>query len=185
MSLPELNTERTRLVLLPPSAAAKVARYNRDNREHFAPWDPARPAGFYQESFWVAQLARNIDDFENDRGARMWIVDREDDGLIGTVNFSNVVRGAFQACTLGYGVHRAREGKGYMYEALREALRYAFADLRLHRIQANYMPENQRSARLLERLGFVIEGRAKNYLLIAGQWRDHILTSLTNDGHAK
>jgi ribosomal-protein-alanine N-acetyltransferase len=41
---------------------------------------------------------------------------------------------------------------------------------------------NERSGRLLERLGFVREGYARDYLLIAGRWQDHILTSLTNTG---
>ena len=45
---------------------------------------------------------------------------------------------------------------------------------------ANYMPDNLRSAALLKRLGFEVEGLAKNYLYINGQWRDHVLTSLTN-----
>jgi ribosomal-protein-alanine N-acetyltransferase len=45
---------------------------------------------------------------------------------------------------------------------------------------ANYLPENRRSARVLEKLGFRKEGEAKHYLYIDGKWRDHILTSLTN-----
>jgi ribosomal-protein-alanine N-acetyltransferase len=52
--------------------------------------------------------------------------------------------------------------------------------LNLHRVMANYLPENERSARLLARLGFCIEGQANAYLQIAGAWRDHILTSLVN-----
>jgi ribosomal-protein-alanine N-acetyltransferase len=45
---------------------------------------------------------------------------------------------------------------------------------------ANYMPTNKRSGNLLERLGFTVEGYAKDYLLINGSWRDHLLTSGTN-----
>jgi ribosomal-protein-alanine N-acetyltransferase len=52
--------------------------------------------------------------------------------------------------------------------------------MRLHRIMANHRPENERSARLLERLGFVREGLAKDYLFIDGDWCDHVLTSLTH-----
>lgn len=51
-----------------------------------------------------------------------------------------------------------------------------------HRIMANVMPGNRRSARVLKSLGFRIEGRAKAYLLIAGRWEDHVLTSLVNPG---
>jgi ribosomal-protein-alanine N-acetyltransferase len=67
-----------------------------------------------------------------------------------------------------------------MIEALQAAIAFVFGPLRVHRIQANYMPHNLRSGRLLERLGFVEEGLARDYLLIDGRWRDHVLTSLTN-----
>ena len=67
-----------------------------------------------------------------------------------------------------------------MHEALSLLIEFAFSDLCLHRIMANYMPRNKRSAALLERLGFMREGLAKNYLLINGIWEDHVLTSLTN-----
>ena len=58
-----------------------------------------------------------------------------------------------------------------------------FTDYGLHRIQANYMPSNTRSASLLERCGFVREGLAKSYLQIAGRWEDHVLTALVNPNH--
>ena len=67
-----------------------------------------------------------------------------------------------------------------MYEAAKLAIHYALYELRLHRIMANYLPTNERSARLLRRLGFVVEGYARDYLYINGAWRDHILTSLTH-----
>jgi len=69
-----------------------------------------------------------------------------------------------------------------MSEALRAGDGFAFEELRLHRIMANYRPENERSARLLERLGFVREGIARDYLFVDGAWRDHVLTSLTHPG---
>jgi ribosomal-protein-alanine N-acetyltransferase len=47
---------------------------------------------------------------------------------------------------------------------------------------ANYIPTNERSGLLLKRLGFAVEGYARDYLLINGQWRDHVLTALTNQG---
>jgi ribosomal-protein-alanine N-acetyltransferase len=42
---------------------------------------------------------------------------------------------------------------------------------------ANYMPRNDRSGRLLGRLGFEKEGYAKRYLKIEGLWEDHVLTA--------
>ncbi len=68
-----------------------------------------------------------------------------------------------------------------MSEAVAKAIDYMFEKQKLHRIMANYMPSNERSARLLHKLGFVVEGCAKKYLLINGRWEDHILSSLTNE----
>jgi ribosomal-protein-alanine N-acetyltransferase len=67
-----------------------------------------------------------------------------------------------------------------MTEALQVAIAYVFDELKMHRIMASYLPHNQRSGRLLKRLGFVVEGYARDYLMINGQWQDHILTSLVN-----
>ena len=105
---------------------------------------------------------------------------RETLALVGVCNFTNIVRGAFQACTLGYSLSADAQGKGLMYEALTAAIAYMFEIENLHRIMANYVPENRRSADLLRRLGFEIEGHARDYLHINGAWRDHILTAKTN-----
>ncbi len=87
-------------------------------------------------------------------------------------NFSNVVRGSFHACYLGYSIGEKWQGQGLMFEALTSAIRYMQRTQHIHRIMANYMPHNQRSGALLARLGFEKEGYAKDYLLIDGQWRD-------------
>ena len=88
-----------------------------------------------------------------------------------------MVRGVFQACHLGYAVAQRWQGRGLMREALESGLEWAFGPLGLHRVMANYMPRNERSGKLLERLGFEREGYAKRYLCIAGVWEDHVLTA--------
>jgi ribosomal-protein-alanine N-acetyltransferase len=90
------------------------------------------------------------------------------------------VRGAFQAAYLGYNISQDQQGKGLMTEALTAVIDYVFTEINLHRLMANYRPENLASARVLEKLNFTIEGFAKNYLMVDGQWCDHVLTSLTN-----
>ncbi len=93
---------------------------------------------------------------------------------------SQIFRKGFQAAYLGYGIDHDKQRQGLMFEAISAALDYVFNDRNLHRIMANYMPTNERSGNLLKRLGFRVEGYAKDYLLINGSWRDHVLTSLTN-----
>ena len=84
------------------------------------------------------------------------------------------------ACHMGFGIAKAYEGRGLMKSLCLEAIDFAFQDLGLNRIMANYVPSNERSGKLLASLGFVIEGRAARYLKINGVWQDHVLTSLIN-----
>jgi ribosomal-protein-alanine N-acetyltransferase len=106
--------------------------------------------------------------------------------IIGDVNFTNIIRGVFQAAYLGYELDHAQVGKGLMYEALTASIAHVFQHLKLHRLMANHVPSNERSGRLLRRLGFSVEGYARDYLLLDGVWKDHVLTSLLNpDFHAE
>ena len=177
----ELTTERLVLKLGDPSEAASVAGYQSRNRAHFARWEPIRSDAFYTASFWQSQLVEDIKAARLDRRYRLFLRERDrPDRVIGQVHFANVVRGAFQACHLGFGIDATLEGRGLMTEALERAIGYAFDELRLHRIEANHRPENERSGRLLKRLGFVPQGYARDYLRIEGEWRDHVLTALTH-----
>jgi [ribosomal protein S5]-alanine N-acetyltransferase len=172
-----------RLTVRPATAAdvPDVVAYFRDNQAFLEQWEPARPEGFYTEQFWSEQVARNREHAEQDRALRMFIFPNDaPEEVIGTVNLTEFVRGAFHACYLGYGLSAAREGQGYMREALRVAIPHAFGPLRMHRIMANYLPHNRRSAGVLKALGFQVEGYARDYLRINGRWEDHVLTSLTN-----
>lgn len=81
---------------------------------------------------------------------------------------------------LGYNLAQHEQGKGYMTEAVSGGVAFAFQTWKLHRVAANYMPQNHRSADVLRRCGFQVEGRASAYLLINGRWEEHVLTSITN-----
>ena len=174
-----LETPRLRLLLPPGAAAAAVAAFHEHNRSHFAPFEPLRPEGFHAVEAWTTRLEEFRREFANDRSLRLWLTLREDGDCVGWAHFTQIVRGPFQACRLGYGIGATHEGQGLMTEALATALQYVGGELGLHRVEANHLPENARSARLLARLGFVVEGQARDYLRIAGAWRDHVLTSWT------
>ena len=97
----------------------------------------------------------------------------EDRRIIGVCNLSQIFRGNLQQAFLGYWVGAAFSGRGYMTDALRLVLRYAFENLKLHRIEANIQPENGDSKRLVTRVGFRLEGFSPRYLKVVGRWRDH------------
>lgn len=181
MTPPCLETERLHVALMQPGMENALISFHRDNREHFAPWDPPQPENSLDQDHWRGNTTRAQLEFDSGIGVRFVVSTREvPSHIIGTVNFSQISRGPFQAAFLGYKLARDSEGRGLMRETLTACLRYMFDEWRLHRIHANYAPENLRSGRLLARLGFTIEGYARDYLFINGAWRDHVLTSLTN-----
>lgn len=182
MSALPLQTPRLIVTLPQPELAAPMLDFARRNREHLSPWNPPEPPGLYTLDHWRGVVERATQAFGDGSGVRLWIVARDTpDRVIGSIGFSQIARGPFCSCVLGYQIDRECQGKGMMREALEAAIPYMFNEQKLHRIAANYRPENLRSGRLLASLGFRIEGYAKNYLFIDGDWRDHILTAIVND----
>jgi [ribosomal protein S5]-alanine N-acetyltransferase len=185
-TIPVILTPRLLLTILPPSEAPRLVAYATENADHLTPWEPPPPPGYYTEAFWTGRLERNREELERDQSLRLTLTVRHDpEGpILGHCNFNQFVRGAFQACILGYSLDHRFVGQGIMTEALKGAIAYVFGTLGFHRIMANHLPTNERSGRLLRRLGFIPEGYARDYVFINGAWRDHVLTALTNPAPA-
>jgi [ribosomal protein S5]-alanine N-acetyltransferase len=178
---PLFETDRLRVRLPCREDAGAVARFYGDNRDHLQPWSPTFPPGMFAADFWAAEIERRLADFDAGREVRAFLFGRDDPcRLIGSVTLSQIARGVFQACNLGYALAADAQGHGYMLEAVRGMVAYAFGPLGLHRVMAGYMPRNRRSAAVLRQAGFVVEGYARRYLLIDGRWEDHVLTAITN-----
>ena len=101
------------------------------------------------------------------------LVVADDGSLVGVVNINNIVRGVLLSGTLGYYAFERHAGSGRMREGLSLVISRAFGELGLHRLEANIQPDNERSKRLVESLGFRLEGFSPEYLFIACAWRDH------------
>jgi ribosomal-protein-alanine N-acetyltransferase len=105
----------------------------------------------------------------------------DDEAIVGLFELSDVVRGAFQNAYLGYWVGGPFAGQGYMREGMQLALRFAFKELKLHRVEANIQPANKRSLALAKKSGFRREGFSPRYLKIGGRWRDHERWAILSD----
>lgn len=173
-----LTTPRTVLTAAGPADAPALESYYARNADHLAPWEPLRPEGFHSEASWRTRLEEQLDDITAGRmlpmAARLL---GASDEIIAVCNLSNIARGPFQACAMGYSIAAAHEGKGLMIEVVGAVVDHALGPMGLNRVMANHLPENTRSAALLARLGFEREGYARRYLKIAGEWRDHVLNS--------
>jgi ribosomal-protein-alanine N-acetyltransferase len=93
--------------------------------------------------------------------------------MVGFISISNIVRGFFQSAYLGYYAFAGHERQGLMRAALGLTVRMAFAQLKLHRLEANIQPGNAASIALVRSCGFSKEGYSPRYLKIGGRWRDH------------
>lgn len=159
--------------------AQRLLDFHHENRTHLIPWEPERPESFYTNAYWEEQMASRADEML--AGRAIFFIALNDEGkMIASCNLTNIVRGVFQAGYLGYAVAKDYEGKGVMKSLCQHVIRYAFDELKLNRIMANYLPENERSGWLLKSLGFEREGYARRYLKIHGRWQDHVLTALIN-----
>ena len=183
LALPQLTTPR--LVLRVPAVgdAEALAAFVSRNREHLRLFEPARPDSYFTPQFWAKELSILPSRVLREELVAFILVSRvgASPTVVGRCSLTGIVRGPFQAAYLGFGLDHAHVGQGFMTEALQSVLGFAFGSLELHRIMANHVPGNERSARLLERLGFEREGYAKAYLYLDGRWQDHVLTALTND----
>jgi ribosomal-protein-alanine N-acetyltransferase len=176
-----INTENLKLFLPKMDQADLALDYFIRNRDYLTPTNPVLPPDFFTKLFWEKRLGQNISEYHNDQSARLFIEHKQiKNKFIGIVNFTQITRGPFQACSLGYSIDKEFQGQGVMFEALSSAIKYIFDEKHLHRIMANYLPENQRSGQLLNGLGFTIDGTSQDFLFINGEWRTHVLSSLTN-----
>ncbi len=173
-----------RRVLLRPLASTDFRQWRevrRRNAGWLLKWEPRPPKG-------------NPDDTENLAafGARCGARQREwqlgtgygfgifvEGMLAGEINVSGIQRGPFQNAYIGYWIDEARAGQGYVPEALATVARFAFEDVRLHRLQVAIIPRNRASRRVVEKLGLREEGLAVRYLAINGVWEDHLRYAIT------
>lgn len=150
------------------------------NDAWLSPWEATLPGGPVLDTgrSGYAALARTLRR-EARRGVSLpWVVTYHGE-FAGQLTVGGIVWGS--ACTgqAGYWVDERVAGRGVMPTALALAVDHCLFVVGLHRIEANIRPENVRSRRVVEKLGFREEGLRRRYLHIDRQWRDHLCFALT------
>ena len=160
-----MTAGRVRLTLPSARDREEFLRLARSSRDLHRPWvyPPATPR----------QYVQYIKKTHTERYQGFFLRDGQSDGIAGVFELSEITRGILQSAYLGFYAMAPHEGRGYMREGLQLVLRYAFRDLKLHRVEAAVQPENARSIALVGRCGFKKEGFSPRYLKIGGRWRDH------------
>lgn len=176
------RTERLVLKVPGKNFADSVLDYYIRNKEFLEEWESVKKDDFYTLKYHEDQMEIELFNIYNKRSFRVWIFKNDDENkAIGSIGFSNIVYGVFLSCHLGYKLDKDEINNGYITEALQKGIEIIFNEYKLHRIEANIMPKNKRSMRVVEKLGFYNEGLAYNYLKINGKWEDHIHMVLLND----
>ncbi len=177
-----IDTER--MVLRPPQHTdfRPWSELRRNSAEFLQPWEPSWSTdhltrkGFVNRVYWAN---RSI---QQGTAVPLFLIRRDDNGLLGAITLDNIRRGPAQAGTIGYWIGSEYAREGYMREALTAMVHHAFEVLGLSRIESACLPENAASRGLLESCGYKYEGVAQSYLQINGRWRNHVLyANLRND----
>ena len=157
------------------------SRLRGESREFLAPWEPTWAADELSRGAFRRRLRRYQREIRGDLAYPFLLIRRPDDLLMGGCTLSNVRRGVTQSAAVGYWVGARYARHGHMFAALNAMLPFVFGVLGLHRLEAACIPENEPSRSLLLKVGFREEGRARSYLQINGEWRDHILFALLEE----
>ena len=181
-----IETERT--ILRPPqhSDFRQWSALRRDSADFLKPWEPTwaedhlSRRGFTNRVYWAQ---RSI---SNGNAVPLFLIRRADDALLGAITLDHIRRGPAQAGMCGYWMGQSFIRQGYMKEALRAVVHYAFTTLDLSRIESACLPENAASRGVLEKCGYKYDGVAQSYLQINGRWRNHVLyANLRGDRRGK
>jgi ribosomal-protein-alanine N-acetyltransferase len=152
-----------------------------ESREFLAPWEPIWAADELSRSAFRRRIRRYQREIRSDLAYPFFVFRKEDNLLMGGCTLSNVRRGVTQSAAIGYWIGERYARHGHMHSALAALIPFVFHVLALHRLEAACIPENGASRALLLKVGFREEGRARRYLQINGEWRDHVLFALLED----
>ncbi|GGF91224.1 putative ribosomal-protein-alanine acetyltransferase [Paenibacillus albidus] len=159
--------------------AEELTAMYKHNREFFEKFSPSN-LEVYTEEHQLQMIIKSKADRAEDRKYDFMVCHTEDDRIIGNIGLSFVARGPLQSCMIGYSLDQDYNGKGYMTEAVKQVVRYAFVELKFHRIIGEASPRNPGSIRVLENAGFHKEGISRSNVKINGVWEDHQVLAIIN-----
>lgn len=178
----EIETQRLLLKSITKAEGQEMYNFLVRNYQFLKQWSPKYEEGYDKLENHIIRAENLEKDAEAGRGIKFALYKKGDEAkIIGTVSVSNIVKGPFQSCFLGYRVDENENGKGYATEGIKAVVDYTFNTIGLHRIEANIIPRNKASIRVVEKLGFTYEGTSKQYLKINGVWEDHMHYVMLNE----
>ncbi len=155
----------------------------RRNAAWTGPWDSTRPYDSIEPPLTFAGMVRLFNRRARQGTMLPFAVEYLPPGqrrgvLAGQLTISGITHGSAGWAQAGYWVDERWAGRRIIPTALALASDHCFFALRLHRLEVAIRPENTRSLRVVEKLGFRYEGVRERYMHVAGDWRDHAMYAL-------
>lgn len=148
------------------------------NRAWLQPWEATNPAG---SGRWdVKGSIRALLNQAASHTTLPFVIEYEG-RVVGQLTVSSMTYGAVSSATLGYWVARDAAGRGITTIATALATDYCLLNLGMHRMEICIRPENGKSLRIVEKLGFRYEGLRRRYIHIDGDWRDHVCFAVVRE----
>ena len=145
------------------------------SKEFLTPWEPTWSPDHLSRKAFSNRVYWSQKNINGGTAIPLFMFRREDDKLVGAITLDNIRHGPAQTGTMGYWIGHPNARHGYMTEALRAMVHYAFSTMDLSRIESACLPENVASRGVLEKCGYKYEGVAQAYIQINGRWRTHVL----------
>jgi ribosomal-protein-alanine N-acetyltransferase len=155
--------------------ARAIERELVEGRSWMREWEATSPRGSvgFDTRGSIRALQQNA---RNGQG--MPFVIEVDGQLAGQLNVTSIAYGSLSSATIGYWIAERFAGRGATPTAVALATDHCFQVLGLHRMEICIRPENAKSLRVVEKLGFRYEGLKRRYIHINGDWRDHFCFGL-------
>jgi len=171
--LPEFESERLRFRKIIPDDAKDIFLI-RSNDDVMRFMDVTRHHSI-SDSEKLIQLVEET--YKKETGINWAIIEKHSNSFIGYIGFIRIFSEHCRA-EIGYALSPDYWGKGYMFETINRIVRFGFDEMNLHSIEANVNPLNERSLKVLERVGFKKEAHFRENYLFNGEFLDSIIYSL-------
>lgn len=171
-----IQTDRLVLSVYKPSAAPLVTDYLTQNRDFHKPFSQKHSYSYFTVAEQRSYLRSDLRQFERNTQVAFWITLKVNpESIIGRLSFYGLIGGCMNTCYVGYHLDEECQGQGFMTEALNAGCDFMFKYYKLHRIEADILPENKRSISCVERCGFERMGYNEKFMAIDGRYQDHVM----------
>lgn len=171
----QLETDRLILRLPAHNDYRAWAALRQDSQDYLTPWEPTWADDHLSRRSFTNRVYWSNRSMNKETAFPFFMFRKEDDALVGAITLDNIRRGPNQTATMGYWTGLPFARQGYMAEAVKGVVDFAFHGLDLSRIESACLPDNVPSRGVLEKTGFKYEGVAQAYIQINGRWRTHVL----------